>query len=284
MEDEASGTVGGALQYIDSEAIRRGLAAIRTGERHSLGLPIRHGAGPMAVMRQPPQHFMVRDGADHLIASGGKGIAFPEDVIFLATHGVTHLDAFSHVFENGVAFDGLTLAEVTSAGAIRHGIETLPPIATRALVVDAVPEGRPWLDPGEVITAEDICSRLDAAGLQPKPGDALVVRTGWVEAVQAGAADNLTWPGIGDCCTDWLSQSRFSVIAADNIAVEVGPSGIPGVALPMTLRLMLREGVALIQLLDLSAFRGRTCEGFFTVNPLKINQAVGSPVAPMLVT
>lgn len=238
----------------------------------------------MASMRQPPQHYMVRDGADHMVGSRGIGIDFPEDVIFLATHGVTHVDAFSHVFADGLGFDGLTTKDVTSAGASRHGIETLPPIATRALLVDAVPPGRPWLEPGEAINDSDIMRLLDRAGLRPEPGDALIVRTGWVEAALAGAADNLAWPGIGDDCTQWLHDCRFSVIAADNIAVEVGPSGVPGCALPMTLRLGVAEGVVLIQLLDLSAFRGRTCEGLLTVNPLKIVGAVGSPVAPMLVT
>jgi len=275
-------SLSGALRYIDSTAVRRGLATVRECRSLSLGLPIAHGAGPVAAMRQPPQHYMLRDGADYVTETGNQGLGLAEDVILLATHGTTHLDAFCHVFGNGVGFGGLSTSEVPSSGAKQLGVETIPPLATRALVVDAVPPGRQWLDPGESISVEHIQKSLAQVGLDPQPGDALLIRTGWVDAYYAGVANNDAWPGLAADCADWAIASQFSILGADNIAVEVGPSEFPDCALPLTMRLVRDEGVLFLELLDLRSVAGRTFEAFFTINPLRIVGGTGSPVAPML--
>jgi len=277
-------TSSGALRYIDSAAIRRGIASVRECRAISLGLPIAHGVGPIGHGRQPPQHFMRRDGADY--ASGGRkekaGFGYSDDVIFLHTHGTTHVDALCHVFIDGTMFGDISASEVTSAGARQLGAETVPAIATRALVVDAVPSHRAWLDSGEVITVGIIEDRLAEAGLEPEAGDALIVRTGWVAEYRAGSASNEAWPGLGSEFADWSIGHKLSIVGADNIAVEVVPSGVPGCALPLHARLLRQEGVLFLALLDLEALRGITCAALLTINPLRIVGGTASPVAPML--
>ena len=274
----------GALRFVDAAAIRRGLASVLRCEAHSLGLPIQHGVGPVAPMQQVPQHYMRRDGADYGL--GGRkeveGFGFADDVIMLATHGTTHVDALCHVFAEGRMFGGVPASEVTSAGARQLGVETVPPIVTRALIIDAVPQGRTWLEPGEGISSQQIDALLGEAGLTPEPGDALIVRTGSVEAYRAGEKHDKSWPGLSADCVDWVVRHRISIVGADNIAVEVVPSGIKGCALPLHIGLLRDQGVLFLELLDLAPFKGRSLAGMLTLNPLKIVGGTASPLAPMV--
>lgn len=274
----------GALRFIDAAAVARALACVRRHQALSLALPIRHGAGLTAPMRQPPQHFLRRDGGDYFTGARTEteGFGFSDDIVILATHGTTHLDALCHVFCDGKMFGGVPAAAVSSTGASALGIETIPPILTRALALDVVPAGRCWLDPGEAVTVEMIEAALRRADLTPQSGDALLVRTGSAEAFAAGEPHSMSWPGLAAECVDWIRHHRFAVIGADNIAVERVPSGVAGSALPLHTTLLREDGVLFLELLDLSSLRHRSVEGLLTINPLKIVGGTASPVAPML--
>src|SRR5260221_10634032 len=85
----------GAYNLIDSTATLRGLAAVREGRVLSLAVPIVGGShGPSIPSRPAAQHFMLRDGGDYC---GGlperHGFGFSDDVLTIATHGTTHVDA-----------------------------------------------------------------------------------------------------------------------------------------------------------------------------------------------
>lgn len=274
----------GALRYIDAAAVRRGLDSVRLYQGLSLAMPIRHGAGLTAPMRQPPQHFLRRDGGDYFTGARSEveGFGFSDDVIMLATHGTTHIDALCHVFCDGKMFGDVSADTISSNGAAALGVETIPPIVTRALALDVVPASRPWLDPGEAVTVDMLDAALASASLRPEAGDALLVRTGSVEAFDAGERHQRSWPGLATECIEWIRHHRFSVIGADNVAVEMVPSGIAGSALPLHTSLMREDGVLFLELLDLRSLRHRSVAGMLTINPLKIVGGTASPVAPML--
>jgi len=278
-------TMSGALRYVDAAAVARGLAAVKRHEAISLGMPIVHGGGPIAPLRSPTQHFMRRHGGDY--ATGARkevdNFGFSDDVIMLSTHGTTHVDALCHVFCCGEMFGGIPATEVSSFGARQLGAETLPPICTRALVVDVVPADREWLAAGEPISFRQIDSAITAAGLRCEPGDALLVRTGSLRAYRSGEAHDRSWPGLAADCEDWVIASKISIIGADNMGVEVIPSTVKGFATPLHTGLMFGQGVLFVELLDLEAVAGRTFEAMLTINPLRIVGGTASPVAPMLV-
>jgi len=260
------------------------MAAVSKFETVTIGLPIIHGKGPVAPMRQYPQHYLRRDGADYAAGSAREveGFGFSDDVLIVGTHGTSHVDALCHVFCNGKMFGDLPAELVGSAGAKKLGAETIPPVVTRALVIDAVPDGRSWLEPGESIGPELLQDKLDKAGLKPERGDALIVRTGWVEAYRDGLKSGFSSPGLSADCIPWIREQGFSILGADNIAVEVNPSGVEGKALPLHTSLMLEDGVLFVELLDLEVAKGVVAEAMFTLNPLRIVGGTASPVAPML--
>jgi kynurenine formamidase len=276
----------GALNLVDGAAVLRGLSAARQQRVISLGLPLRPGAGPIAGMRAPMQHFMSRDGGDYAAGLAEKtGYGYSDDSIIVACHGTTHLDALSHVWRDGLMWNGYSASTVTSRGAAKCGIETAGPIVTRGLFLDLTSDPHRPLADSAAIGPDQLDRALAAAELEPQPGDALIVRTGWLARWRAGEATTETWPGLSADCGAWLGDAGISLVGADNIAVEVGPSGVPESAMPLHLATLRDRGIFLLELLDLeelAAASGST-ELLLIVAPLNIVGGVGSPCAPVAV-
>ena len=278
----------GALNLVDAEATRRGLACASTGQVISLSSPMQPGASPVAPMRAPVQHFMARDGGDYAAGLAERpGFGFADDSILLACHGATHLDALSHVWQNGVMYNGFPASEVTSQGARKCGMEKAGPFVTRGFLVDAVPEGQVGLDPGTPIGVDVLRAALDGADITP--GDALLVRTGWpARWRQDPGIGAQTWPGLDIDCADWIVESGFALVGADNIGVEVCPSTDPTCGSPLHIALIRDNGIYFLELAELdelnTALRTAQRREFLLIAaPLPIHQAVGGPTAPVAV-
>lgn len=268
----------GALNLLGSAAVRRGMAEVRDGTVVSLATPIVSGRGFGVVGRTPPTHYMVRDGGDYAAGLPERaGFGFADDVVTLPAHGVTHVDALSHVWRDGLMYNGYPAGEVTSKGARKLGIERMPPIVTRGVFVDTCPGGLRH-DPVRV----DELRRLVAVRLQP--GDALLVRTGWLDAYLAGDTDARAWPGLDRDCADWLAESDVVLVGADNVGVESLPSSDPDCQVPLHIALLRGHGIHLAELMNLTplAETGRATF-LFVLAPLPLVGAVGSPVAPVAV-
>lgn len=274
----------GARNLIDASATLRGVRAVQTGRVVSLSVQIEGGSrGPAAAHRAPVQHFMVRDGGDY--AAGLKetpGYGFADDVLVLPTHGTTHIDALCHVWQEGRMYNDFQATEVTSKGARKCGIDKLEPIVTRAIFLDMAPLAQG--DPGFSVRRQHLIDAVRSAGVRPEPGDALLVRTGWLSLWRQGKADLQQTAGLHHDCADWIIEQGFSLVAADNIAVEVLPSQHPTTAMPLHIRLLRDSGVYLAELLDLDALAdaGR-CEFMLTVAPLRVKGGSGSPINPVAV-
>ncbi len=278
----------GALNLLSPDVTRRGLACATTGQVVSLSLSTAPGAAPIAPMRTPLQHFMARDGGDYAAGLPERpGFGFADDSILLACHGTTHLDALSHVWQDGVMYNGFPASEVTSRGARRCGIEKAGPFVTRGFLVDAVPSGAVGLDPGAAVPLPVLQAALE--GCTPEPGDALLLRTGWInrwrEDPSIGA---VSWPGLDTDCVDWILSNGFALVGADTIGVEVCPSTDPDCASPLHIALIRDHGVYFMELLDLDALAAALAEAgrrefLLVAAPMPLHQAVGSPVAPVAV-
>jgi kynurenine formamidase len=275
----------GAANLVDADAVRRGIAAIRDGRPISLAAAIVPNRGFGVVGRPDPQHFMLRDGGDYAAGRPERGgFGFADDWVAMPTHGVSHLDALSHVWESGLMYNGHPANSVTSKGAGRCGIENVGPLVTRGVLVDLVGPDEPWLPPGEPVGADRLAAALAAGAVELQPGDALLVRTGWLGAAAAGAADATAWPGLDADCADLLAAADVAIVGADNVGVEVFPSTVPGCQVPLHLALVRGCGVYFSELLDLDALAATGRDTFLLVlAPLPLVGAVGSPVSPVAV-
>ena len=274
----------GARNLVDGAATLRGVAAVQSGQIIPLALLIEPGKpAPAADIRPPIQHFMTRDGGDYAAGLPERfGFGFTDDVIILPTHGTTHIDALSHVLCSGEIYNGYSSDTITSKGAHRCGIEKLDPIVTRGLFVDLAPPEGTQLP--HAITSEMLQAAVQSTGVVPESGDALLVRTGWLQQWREGNGTPYSTTGLHHDCADWIIEQGFVMVAADNVAVEVLPSHDPDCAVPLHIRLIQENGIYLAELFDLEELALVGQASFqFMIAPLRIKGGVGSPITPVAI-
>ena len=267
----------GAANFVDESTVLQACSEPTHGRVYSLGIPIRATA-PVTPGRMPPLHLMAVDGGDYA-ALGRDDEGSADDYLLLATHGTTHIDALSHMWYGGQLYNGFPYTAVRSSGAARCGIDKLGGVVTRGILLDFA--DRPTATEG-VIACADVEAYLREEEIELGRGDALLFRTGWIEARLAGG-DCSSSPVVGADLAKLVAKHDVSLVAADNEAVErtAGPGEYP----PLHRALIRDLGVYLLELLILAAPAAdgvRT--GLFVIAPLAISRGVGSPLNPLLIT
>ena len=275
----------GALNYIGPDQVRRATTLVRSGEVLRLA-QLLSARTPVPAHRCGLQHFMGRDGGDY--AAGAKrpgGFQFAEDTVVMPLHIGTHVDALCHAWYDDKLYNGYLGDTLRStSGATRLGIEKMPPAVTRGVLLDLVRLKGRMLNPGESIGRADLEAAAAAVGIKPERGDAVLLRTGWLEA-QKGVkqVDFNIEPGIDVEAGLWLAEACVAMIGADNFAVEVLPFP-QGQVFPVHQCLIRDFGIALLEglMLDALVASGRH-EFMFVASPLPIVGATGSPLAPVVI-
>lgn len=281
-EDQA-----GALNLAGCEQVVRAAGLVRTGRVLSLGQPLGPKTG-VPPHRKRVERLMSRDGGDY--AAGARrpdGFAFAEDVLSFASHSGTHLDALAHVWRDGQLYNGFSSHTVRSTtGAARCGAEHLRPLVTRGVLLD-VAAGRPEpLGPGEPITAADLVRAARQVALEP--GDAVLIRTGWLGRTGADPATYFAAePGLEVGAGSWLAGADVALVGADNYAIEAQPSAV-GSTFPVHLLLLRDHGVPLLEgvvLDELSAVLAELGRSTFLLicAPLPVMGGTAGPVCPVAV-
>lgn len=274
----------GAVNAIEARQIVDAAGLVREGRAFCLAQPI---SSATAVPKHRPgiMHFMGRDGGDY--AAGARrpgGFQFSEDTLVMPVHSGTHIDALCHCWYDDQLYNGFEGVAVRSSGATRCGIDKMPPIVTRGVLLDCAGVNGTELQDGTSIGLDLVRKAFDAARTEPLPGDAILIRTGWLERQSAGTAvDFNTEPGIDVEAAEFLAENGVSVIGADNFALEVLP--FPnGTVFPVHQRLIRDYGIPILEGLVLGqlAEAGATTFLFFC-SPLLIVGGTGSPVAPVAV-
>ncbi len=275
----------GAGNLIDGTVVREALGLVRSGTVLSLAQPL----GPQTPVpghRHPPARFMERTAGDYAHRAGSTAdFRFAEDSVLLPTHAGTHVDALAHAWAGEELYNGHA-AEGTQArrGAMRCGAEKLLPMVTRGVLLDLVPPGAVSLASEAGIGSTQLEDAYVAAEIEPQPGDAVLLRTGWWNRHQGDPQRYFaTEPGLSTDGAAWLAARDPAVIGADNCAIEVYPFR-EGERFPVHLLLLHRHGIALIENLDLAALVERGVAKFlFVAAPLPLVGSAGSPLNPLAV-
>jgi kynurenine formamidase len=205
--------------------------------------------------------------------------------------GSSQWDALAHVYYDDQLYNGFPASGVGLHGADHDSIDKLAKgIAGRGVLLDiARLKGVDWLEAGAVITPADLDEAARNQGVQVKPGDILLFRTGWrtkFKQEQNPQAFMAGEPGIGLATCDWLHQKEVAALCSDNWAIEVLPGEDASVVLPVHMVLIRDLGMTLGEILDFDELAADCAadgvwEFFFCCPPLKFTRAVGSPINPL---
>ena len=221
----------------------------------------------------------------HLPEDGRDGLyQFAAESIGGTPHIGTHIDGLMHATSGTTTFGGRDFADVfTLTGFNSDGIDSVPPIVTRAVVLDiAAHVGDPLPDRYEV-TVRDVEGALLDQQMTLRSGDAVLVRTG---KVREYAVDNEAYqraqPGIGPDAAIWLFDRGMAVLGTDTTGTEPLPFPDPGRTTHQAM--LVDRGVHLVENLNLEELgRDKVTEALFVCLPLRLTGASGSWVRPIAI-
>lgn len=227
---------------------------------------------------------MMRRHGDVVRPDGGSAA---NEMITLGGHVGTHIDALGHVSQDGLLHGGVPASRVQSnRGLSVLGIDTVEPIVGRGVLLDlAALHGVGCLPPAYEVTVEDLERAEQAAGVEVREGDSVLIRTGWashwadpdVFRGQVGGA-----PGPGADAGRWLAERRVRLVGGETIAFEVIRPGAGHATLPVHRILLVEAGVHIIETMNLAGLAvAGSAEFLLVVAPLKIVGGTGSPVRPL---
>jgi kynurenine formamidase len=178
------------------------------------------------------QRFMgLHEAGDHLDGESVRFDAVTEYVGISAHGSSTHVDGLAHYSWDGQTYNGFPESDTTFGRGARsfsvhhaeHGF------VTRGVLLDiAARHGVRWLDRGHAVRPAELEAAEAAQGVRVRPGDALLVHTGNVEAILTEGPDAVgpaaRQAGLHASCLPFLRERDVAVLGNDGIQ-DVQPSG-----------------------------------------------------------
>ena len=161
-------------------------------------------------------------------------------------------------------------------------------IFTRCVLMD-MPRlfGVRFLEGGQPIYPGHLDAWEKAAGFKVESGDVVLIHTGrWERAKVEVEWDIMkNSAGLHASCLPWLKARDVALVGSD-LSLDVLPSGVEGVALPVHMVVLVAMGMPILDNLDLevmsAAAEARKRWMFaLTVAPLAVAGGTGSPVNPL---
>jgi kynurenine formamidase len=283
----------GALNEITPAKVLEAVALVRQGAVHDLAHVLHADipAFPGRTFRQyltTASHHVNRRRPDAGPAGlGANSVNWVVEQINATQQMGTHVDGLNHLQEDDRTYNGHRLADIVEEyGTNRLGIDTLPQVVTRGLLLDvAAVRGGPRLAAGEAVTVADAEAALTAAGLSVRPGDAVFFHTGWgslwgVDDRAYAACE----PGPGMELAEWLVEHRVALTGCDTWSFGAYPPEDPTRPFAVPQYLNTRHGVVVAENLRLAraAAAGLT-EFLLVLSHAKLRGATGAWVCPLAI-
>ncbi|MCW2870411.1 cyclase family protein [Actinacidiphila oryziradicis] len=271
----------GTLNYITNDKRLQAIGLVRHGQTVSIGRDL--STRSSRLNSNPVVHRMLFDADPPQSAL---------DSIELATHGFafTHLDAITHVFFEGRAYNGQQASDLLRPVGLQSGsvYAQREGIVTRGVLLDVTAvRGVPFLAPGEAVTAEDLSAAEERSGTTVEPGDAVFLHVGLERReVEQGIEDPSVRAGVDASCLPWLHDKQIAVYSGD--CVDQIPFPTRRLPLPLHQVGLVSMGLVLLdcpQIAELVATCAEliTNEFLLVAAPLRLPGGTGSPVNPICI-
>mgnify|MGYP001263664489 CR=1 FL=1 len=286
----------GPIAGVGADDVLAALQLAHTGRIYDLeverfrGMPL-HPAHPqieILTFRSPSGIQNQRDQA-WLNENNSENMAFISDLIIGTVHSGTHIDALAHVTvgEDNHWYGGNKASEkLGDWGPLVCDATALPPIVTRGVLLD-IPgyKGVDVLGKGEGISADDLQGCAAAQGIDVRPKDAVLVRTGYTSLYpDADRMAEHAGPGIDSSAARWLVDQGAVAVAGDTEALEQLPCADPNNPHAVHTILLAQNGVYIIEMARMEELAAdKVYEFTFIALPLQIRGATGSMIRPIAI-
>jgi kynurenine formamidase len=277
-----AGDQRGSANHMKPETVLRAARLIRTGEVVELGRVL-NDTMPIQATRR----FDLMTKRTTMNSGANRRGSNEEIVISEIGQVGTQFDGFSHQTIGDSMYNCFQMGDsATRSGFTKLGIENVGALMTRGVLIDvAALKGVEILPDTYEISVQDLQQALQKQGLTLQAGDAVIIHTGWGQLWgKENARYERSSPGIGVAAAEWLARQDPMLVGIDNMGVNVTPSPDPQLSNPVHQIMLVVNGIHLLENLKLDELATRRAYEFaLIVQPLKIQGATGSTVAPIAV-
>jgi kynurenine formamidase len=288
----------GKIKDIPPEIIAGAARSVSKGKWYSLatsrfpGMPLFPGHPPFQVLNYRTPGGIRADGAQPWGPPNEADLGYMAEYIMATSHSGAHVDALGHMTlgpDNHWFGGGNTAEHLTDHGPVVGDAGKLPPFFTRGVMLDPPTyRGVDALPAGEPVAAEELQAIAQTQGVEVRPWDVVLIRTGylkfWPDA-SAMAKHRTAGPDLS--VAEWLLESGVVATGTDTETYEVQPApdrGRPANPQPVHTKLLIEHGVYLLESVYLEDLaKDRVYEFLFVALPVKIRGATGSMVDPLAV-
>jgi hypothetical protein len=276
----------GAANNLSADETKRAAQLVTTGKTYSLGMT----TGPDSLAYPPRKYgIVVTQSNDGSGTPNGENRATGNDDILMTYMGIgSQIDGLGHLGIDHRYYNGLRAQDFVAPSGLKElGTDTVPPIATRGVLLDmAGLKGVETLPAGTAYNRAEIDAAVKRQGLAPiGNGDVVIFHSGW-QKKPLSDPDNqkLLHPGVGVEGAKYLASLGVVAVGADTIALEVIPFENPNRPFEVHQTLLAKNGVYILENMvtgELAA--DRAYEFLFVLGQPKFKGAVQAVINPIAI-
>lgn len=280
-----AGDERGSLNEVTAERVLAALSIPLVGRVIELA-PVHEEDMPGPARRDWRQIILADGALPGLHADPSEWTGF-EEYISSSAHVGCHVDGLAHNGIAGRGYNGVHYTEFFAKRGLRRlGAENMHSWVTRGVCLDiAAMRGVDVMEPGDMVTVADLEAAESRQGVKVKPGDAVLIHTGWMSLWQVDNDRFLEGePGIGWDAAHWLTDRRVSIVGADNWAFEVIPFERPERAFVVHQHLLAETGTYIIENIQTAELIATASSEFlFVLAPIRGRGSTGAMASPIAI-
>jgi len=277
----------GNLNHLGSHKVLQAMKTVTKGKAYQLGIETNR-----LTPAFPPRNYAVtvlQPNQVNGVSLGPTKMTYNDDIV-MGWNGVgSQIDGLGHIGVDAKYFNclkGEDIGKVT--GLAKYGIETLPPIATRGILLDMVPlYGKDGLVPeGTAFNRAEIEAAMKRQGIKSiDKGDVVLFHTGWTSLIgkddkRYGSVE----PGLGREGARYLAGLGVAAIGADTWGLEVLPFEKGAGVFEVHQILLPENGIFILENMETAEMaKDQAWEFLFTLGPSRLTGAVQAIINPIAI-
>jgi len=276
----------GNLNYVTPEKTLAAAKLVTKGKSYRLGIETNKDTPAF-----PPRTWsiaIVQPGQVHGSTLGPTKTTYNDDIIMGWVGIGSQLDGLGHIGIDGVYYNCNKAAEFAMAGGLtKLGIEKVPPIATRGVLLDMAGYfNTDIVKEGTAFNRAEIEGAMKRQGIKSiERGDVVLFHTGWTKLI---GKDNKRYgsvePGLGVGGARYLAERQVAMVGADTWGLEVVPFEKNQGVFEVHQILLPMNGIYILENMETSEMvKDQAWEFLFTLGPSRITGAVQAIINPIAI-
>lgn len=275
----------GAANRITEVSVLEAASLIKTGKTYSLGLTI--DANTPAFPPRSLSLIIVQPNQQEG-ARPNYGMTYNDD-IFSGWFGIgSQLDGLGHLGVEGMYYNCNHARDFAAiSGLTRLGIENVPPIVARGIVLDmAAHYGVETLEAGQYFSVDDVKAVEKKQGTPVREGDVVLFHTGWTDAKLK--SDPMAWvsgePGQSEEVANYLASKKVVAVGADTWGLDVVPPQVEERPFQGHVVYLKENGIYILEAMNTGPLvRDGAFEFLFVLGQAKVRGAVQMIINPIAI-